>query len=125
MIKAMSEVPGVTEIYTLQPDDEKWSYQRTFSALKKQPLKFQKWAKQHSKEILDATATQRSPDIIGLLADETGFDLIGDHGGAQENVQRIPLFIFNAKTKAKSIRESIRMDEVKNEVLREFDVLKN
>ena len=120
VIHAMGEVPGVTEIYALQNKKGVWSYRRVFSALSKQPLRFQNWAKKHSKEILDATATSASPDLIGLLADETGFDLIGDHGGAQENVQRIPLMISGPLIAAKTVRKPIRAFEVKEEVLRQI-----
>jgi hypothetical protein len=34
-----------------------------------------------------------APDLVGLLADGFGFGRIGDHGGAQELVQRIPMII--------------------------------
>jgi hypothetical protein len=34
-----------------------------------------------------------APDLVGLLADGVGFGRIGDHGGAQELVQRIPMII--------------------------------
>ncbi len=120
VIKAMSEVPGVTEVYALEQKKNQWSYHRVFTALGKQPKKFQSWANQHSKEILNATATKNSPDLIGLLADETGFDLIGDHGGAQEGVQRIPLMIVRPKNKGAKITRPIRMSEVKKEILKEF-----
>ena len=34
-----------------------------------------------------------APDLVGLLADGFGFGRIGDHGGAQELVQRIPMIM--------------------------------
>lgn len=61
--------------------------------MKSQPKAFQKWAAAHDQELVDSMANKRSPDLVALLADEVGFGRLGDHGGAQEKVQRIPMMI--------------------------------
>jgi arylsulfatase A-like enzyme len=40
------------------------------------------------------------PDVIGLLGDDTGYGVKGDHGGAQESVQRIPIVFYGAGVRA-------------------------
>ena len=38
-------------------------------------------------------------DVVGLLADKTSYGVAGDHGGAQESVQRIPIVFAGAGVK--------------------------
>jgi hypothetical protein len=35
-----------------------------------------------------------STDLIGLLSDGTGFNMLGDHGGGREKEQRIPIILY-------------------------------
>ena len=42
------------------------------------------------------------PDVIGLLRDNTSYGVKGDHGGAQESVQRIPIVFYGPGVQAGS-----------------------
>ena len=49
------------------------------------------WWRRHGQEIVDTAAAGYGPDVIGLLRDGASYGVAGDHGGAQEEVQRIPI----------------------------------
>ncbi len=57
------------------------------------------WHRKHSQEIVNTEAAEYGPDVIGLLADNTSYGVKGDHGGAQESVQRIPIVFYGAGIK--------------------------
>ena len=122
VIERMRTVPGITEIYQLSGGDGKWKYAKQFSNPKKQSASFEKWAEAHNTELLNAYATETAPNIVGLLEDNTGFDLIGDHGGAQEKVQRIPLIIYEPGQRATIDRTPTKLYEVGGIVSKAMDL---
>jgi hypothetical protein len=54
-----------------------------------------KWWKKHGQEIVDTMAASNGPDIVGLLHDRTSYGVYGDHGGATESVQRVPMVFWS------------------------------
>lgn len=95
--RLISEISGLLETYRLRcPKDAAaggCSYERihrNFAGAKPSDVK---WAKAHHQELVDSMATPGAPHLVGLLASGVGFDLLGDHGGAQEKVQRVPLLM--------------------------------
>jgi len=91
--RGLKDVSGITEIYALRRTGDVPRYEQVFSALDAQPARFQAWARRHSAGLVATMAGPGGPDLVGLLADGFGFGRIGDHGGAQERVQRIPMII--------------------------------
>lgn len=92
--EVLREVSGVVEVYALGTDATgKHAYTRVHARLDRQPAAFRRWSDAHAAELVASMAARGAPDLVALLADNVGFDLLGDHGGAQEKVQRIPLFI--------------------------------
>ena len=53
------------------------------------------WWKKHGQEIVNTMAAANGPDVIGLLHDKTSYGAYGDHGGAQEAVQRVPMVFWS------------------------------
>jgi hypothetical protein len=53
------------------------------------------WWKDHGQEIVDTMASPNGPDIVALLHDKTSYGVYGDHGGAQESVQRVPMVFWS------------------------------
>ena len=53
------------------------------------------WWKKHGQEIVNTMAASNGPDVIGLLHDKTSYGAYGDHGGAQEAVQRVPMVFWS------------------------------
>jgi hypothetical protein len=93
LTRGLKDVSGITEIYIRRRAADAHRYEQVFSALDTQPVKFQTWARRHSADLMASMAGPAGPDLVGLLADGFGFGRIGDHGGAQELVQRIPMII--------------------------------
>ena len=52
------------------------------------------WWKDRGQGIVDSMAAPNGPDIVVLLHDKTSYGVYGDHGGAQESVQRVPMVFW-------------------------------
>ena len=124
-VEQMKSVPGITEIYHLKNLNGIFNYHRIFSNLSRQPKKFQGWAKNTSQEITNALASEGAPELVGLLADGVGFDLLGDHGGAQEKVQRIPFFVSTPLQRSfgteKTDEKKVHLYDTKKIILHELE----
>jgi arylsulfatase A-like enzyme len=48
--------------------------------------------------------SDNGPDVIGLLHDRVGYGAYGDHGGAQETVQRVPVVFWSPSLAAHKIQ---------------------
>lgn len=90
-------------------------YQLKLSRLPETTKAFQQWAKETSAGIMANSCSPHSADIIVLLEDEVGFDLIGDHGGAQEKVQRIPM-IYKPRQKAQKVVKPMNLSGLHREM---------
>ena len=55
-----------------------------------------KWWGEHAEELVDTMAAPNGPDVVGLVATDVTYGVKGDHGGAQESVQRIPIVFYGA-----------------------------
>jgi hypothetical protein len=53
------------------------------------------WWKDHGQEIVDTMAAPSGPDIVVLMHDRVSYGVYGDHGGAQESVQRVPMVFWS------------------------------
>ena len=93
IVSGMADISGMVEIYGFAGQTTGGGTERVLSRLQEQTAAFRRWAELHNAELLDTMAAPSAPHLVGLLADNFGFGRIGDHGGAQERVQRIPLMI--------------------------------
>jgi hypothetical protein len=83
------------------------------------------WHKKHAQEIVDTEAAPYGPDVIGLLANNTSYGVAGDHGGAQESVQRIPIVFQGAGVRAGATpSRALRSVDILPTILRELDIAK-
>lgn len=96
----MKQLPGIAEIYTKQTTGKNVHYIRTYRSveLKERALE---WAKNHNQELVETMAAAGSPDVLGLLLDHHGYAFLGEHGGAQEEVQKIPFYVYAPNLKAR------------------------
>jgi Type I phosphodiesterase / nucleotide pyrophosphatase len=84
-----------------------------------------RWFKEHAREIVNTEAAPYGPDVIGLLADNTSYGVAGDHGGAQEPVQRIPIVFYGAGvTPGTTPRAEMRSVDILPTILRELKIRK-
>lgn len=116
--RGLMDVSGVTEIYSRRGSGQSFRYERVFSRLETQSARFQAWAHRHSAELVATMAGPSAPDLVALLGDGFGFGRIGGHGGAQEMVQRIPMFIRVPAEPPSSRREALRLMDIAPEAAR-------
>jgi arylsulfatase A-like enzyme len=108
---AMLSAPGVTATYwrdgdhfVLRGTNAMTSSERT-------------WWKAHGQEIVDTMAAPDGPDVVGLLHDRTSYGVYGDHGGAQESVQRVPMVFWMPGLAPKLSGETFRTPDLMPTVL--------
>ena len=90
----MEGLPGVIATYYKVGDHYKlYSASTTMTSAEK------KWWTAHGQELTDTMCWAGSADVLGLLADKTSYGVFGDHGGAQADVQKIPMAFFMPKMK--------------------------
>ncbi len=116
LVRMLSETSGLTEIYRLAEANGRYSYTRVFQNLTEQPKTYQAWAKAHHQELVNSMAAPGAPDLLGLMANGFGFDLPGDHGGAQEKVQRIPVMFKGPGVKAGSSAQQIKLVDLNGKI---------
>jgi arylsulfatase A-like enzyme len=89
--QAMRTLPGVIATYIRQGDRYELDSTRTSTPMTRRE---RRWWRRHGQELVDTMAADYSADVVGLLADRTSYGVYGDHGGAQEEVQRIPMVFW-------------------------------
>ena len=60
--------------------------------------------------------------MIGLLHDRTSYGVYGDHGGAQESVQRVPMVFWSPGIKGERTGERFRTPDVMPTILRAMGI---
>ena len=80
------------------------------------------WWKAHGQELVDSMAASNGPDVIGLLEDRTSYGVYGDHGGAQESVQRVPMVFWSSGMVSRRTPESFRTTDILPTVLKAMGI---
>lgn len=107
---SVRKLPGVAEIFYRQEVSGRYHYIRSFRSERLRGASLE-WAKQHHSALMQTMANQVSADVVVLLLDGTGYGFPGDHGGAQEWVQRIPLFIWSPNLRLNQTVLKQRMEQ--------------
>jgi len=82
-----------------------------------------KWWKKNGQEIIDGMAADNGPDVVGLLHDDTSYGVYGDHGGATEEVQRVPVvFWLSDDRKGHASHEEFQTTDIMPTILKELDI---
>jgi arylsulfatase A-like enzyme len=106
--KQMLGMPGVTATYWKNQAGDAFKLQGTNKMTKSE----KGWWLEHGQAIVDTMAAPDGPDVIGLLHDRTSYGVYGDHGGAQESVQRVPMVFWTPGATADPTNESFRTPDV-------------
>lgn len=53
------------------------------------------WWKKTGQSIVDTMAADNGPDVVGLLKDDVSYGAYGDHGGANQEAQRVPMVFWS------------------------------
>jgi Type I phosphodiesterase / nucleotide pyrophosphatase len=70
------------------------------------------WFRRHGETLVDTMAAPYAPDVVALLRDDTTYGVMGDHGGHQREVQRIPMVFSWPGLKAKAPAAQMRLVDV-------------
>jgi arylsulfatase A-like enzyme len=54
-----------------------------------------RWWRAHGQQIINTMAAANGPDVVGLLHDDTSYGAYGDHGGATQEVQEVPMVFWS------------------------------
>jgi hypothetical protein len=114
--KTMLKLPGVTASY--------WKHGDHFvlHGTKAMTSSERSWWKAHGQEIVDTMASDDGPDVVGLEHDRTSYGVYGDHGGAQESVQRVPMVFWTPGMSGKRTSESFRTPDVMPTILKAMGI---
>ncbi len=118
--RVMATLPGVRATY-VRTDD---SYHLVWVAPRSRWTSSEwKWWRAHGQEIVDTGAADYGSDVIGLLRDNASYGVAGDHGGAQEKVQRIPIIFSGPGVRPGARpRDDIRSVDIMPTVLRALGI---
>ena len=67
-------------------------------------------------------AFEGSADVVGLLADKTVYAVYGDHGGAQKDVQRIPMAFYTKGIKHKDATAKAKLADIMPTILKAMGI---
>jgi hypothetical protein len=70
------------------------------------------WFVQHGDELVDTMASPTGPDVVGLVADGVTYGVMGDHGGDNEEVQRIPMVFYGPGVSSHDSNRELRLVDV-------------
>jgi hypothetical protein len=91
------DLPGLSAIFTKQVTSGRAHYIRAYRN-SQTPAKVSEWSSSHDQELLESMATSGSADVVALLQD--GHSYTNSQGGAQEEIQRIPLWVVSPALRA-------------------------
>ena len=70
------------------------------------------WFVRHGDELVDTMAEPSGPDVVGLLADNVTYGVIGDHGGHNKLIQNIPMVLYGPGIGSKDPNREMRLVDV-------------
>ena len=82
----------------------------------------QRWFDKHAQELVDTMAAPNGPDVVGITGTNVTYGVIGDHGGSQELVQRIPMVFYGAGVGPEDSNRAIRHVDVLPTILRAMGI---
>jgi arylsulfatase A-like enzyme len=109
---AMATLPGVIATYRRAGDRYVLTKTNSMSAQERS------WWSANGQGIVDAMAGPSGPDVVGLLKDNVSYGSYGDHGGAQRDVQRVPMVFWSASTQASSVGEPFLLPDTMPTILK-------
>jgi hypothetical protein len=112
--------PGVIATYV--KNDAGTGYTRTSVNTSSLGKSSRDWFKSHAQQLVNTMAWSGSADVIGLLQDRTSYGAFGDHGGAQKDVQSIPMVFYNPGLKAVKAKAATRLVDIMPTIMRTMGI---
>lgn len=114
----MSTLPDVIASYRLNDSGSRYHLDSVnWDAMSRSE---RRWWLLHGREIVNTMAAPYSADVVGLLRDDTSYGVAGDHGGAQEPVQRIPIVFAGARVGPRDSWAPMRSVDILPTIMREM-----
>jgi len=119
--KVMATLPGVIATYVKSEDGNRYVLQCNKTSTRMNASEFIWWLL-HGQELVNTMAFPGAADVVGLLADNTSYGVFGDHGGAQMDVQRIPMAFYAPGIKHVVTSAKFRTVDIMPTVLRTMGI---
>lgn len=116
--QVMRTLPGVIATYVKADDGSHYTLDTATKTSTRMTAGEFAWWKAHGQELIDTMAWSGSADVVGLLANRTSYGAFGDHGGAQMDVQRIPMVFYNPSLKAVQRAAKARLVDLMPTIMR-------
>jgi hypothetical protein len=114
--QAMKGMPDVIATYV------KWGDRYKLVSTGSMTCAERRWWARSGQQLVDTMASDTSADVVGLLKDHTSYGAYGDHGGAQQEVQEIPMVFYAQGMKAVKSGAPFRLVDVLPTVLRTMGI---
>jgi hypothetical protein len=118
--QVMATLPDVIATYRLSTSARR--YQLTTANLRAMTGKELVWWLVHGQEIVDTMAAPYAADVVGLLRNDTSYGVAGDHGGAQQPVQEIPIVFAGAGVGSRDSLVPMRSVDILPTILRQMRI---
>jgi hypothetical protein len=117
----MGTLPGVIATYRKSADSTRYVLHSARTSTRMNPSELA-WWQLHGQELVNTMAFEGSADVVGLLKDRVGYGVFGDHGGAQKQVQRIPMIVYNPSIPSFINGSAMRTVDIMPTVLRTMGI---
>jgi hypothetical protein len=114
-VLAMPDVIASYEINAAQNDYRLYGTNRMTGADRS-------WFARHAGELVDTMAASNGPDVVGLTSTNVTYGVIGDHGGANQLVQRIPMVFYGAGVGSRDSNRDLRLVDVMPTILKTMGI---
>jgi predicted AlkP superfamily pyrophosphatase or phosphodiesterase len=84
---AVLAMPGVIASYRLNATQNDYE----LSGTNPMTASDRRWWLGHAEELIDTMAAPNGPDVVGLVATDVTYGVVGDHGGHNRLIQNIPM----------------------------------
>ncbi|HST85310.1 MAG TPA: alkaline phosphatase family protein [Kineosporiaceae bacterium] len=113
---SMTTIPGVIATYRRAGDRYVLTNTNPMSAQERS------WWSAKAQGIVDAMAGPSAPDVVGLLKDNVSYGSYGDHGGAQRDVQRVPMVFWSASAQDLSVGDPFVLPDTMPTILKALGI---
>lgn len=101
------KIPGAVAVYKKTSNPHAWEYERCAQNRVQNVPPFL-----DPVTLLNTSATKTSADLVVQLEDESGYCILGDHGGLQEKASRIPMLVYSQDLPAGSSGCPVRLVDI-------------
>ena len=114
--RAMKSLPGVIATYIRRGDHYVQHSTGTMTKAERT------WWDATGQHLVDTMAFAGAADVVGLLADKTVYAVYGDHGGAQKDVQRIPMAFYKKGIKHQNSSAKAKLVDIMPTILKAMGI---